>query len=154
DNNVGGLLSASIDFSGTWDKFLEPDLNSMKATSDLQIEQGRLVDFKPLESLAKFVDINDLKSIKFSSLQSRVEISKSIITIPKTAIKNSALNIDFWGTHSFNNDIDYHIQLLINDYLLKEKPNADDEFGLLENDPENRRSAFILMTGTVDKLRY
>ncbi|MBK6522030.1 MAG: AsmA-like C-terminal region-containing protein [Sphingobacteriaceae bacterium] len=152
DNNVGGLLSASIDFSGTWDKFLEPDLNSMKATSDLQIEQGRLVDFKPLESLAKFVDINDLKSIKFSSLQSRVEISKSIITIPKTAIKNSALNIDFWGTHSFNNDIDYHIQLLIGDYLNKKrKPDADYEFALVENDPENRRSAFILMTGTVDK---
>jgi len=152
DNNVGGLLSASIDFSGTWDKFLEPDLNSIKAVSDLQIEQGRLVDFKPLESLAKFVDINDLKSIKFSSLQSRVEISKSIITIPKTAIKNSALNIDFWGTHSFNNDIDYHVQLLISDYLSKKrKPDADDEFGLVENDPENRRSAFILMTGTVDK---
>ncbi len=152
DNNVGGLLNASIDFSGTWNKFLEPDLNSMKATSDLQIEQGRLIDFKPLESLAKFVDINDLKSIKFSSLQSRVEISKSIITIPKTAIKNSALNIDFWGTHSFNNDIDYHIQLLISDYLSKKrKPDADDEFGLVENDPENHRSAFILMTGTVDK---
>ncbi len=152
DNNVGGLLSASIDFSGTWNKFLEPDLNSMKAISDLQIEQGRLVDFKPLESLAKFVDINDLKSIKFSSLQSRVEISKSIITIPKTAIKNSALNIDFWGTHSFNNDIDYHIQLLIGDYLNKKrKPDADYEFDLVENDPENRRSAFILMTGTVDK---
>lgn len=152
DNNVGGLLSASIDFSGTWDKFLEPDLNSMKATSDLQIEQGRLVDFKPLESLAKFVDINDLKSIKFSSLQSRVEISKSIITIPKTAIKNSALNIDLWGTHSFNNEIDYHIQLLIGEYLNKKrKHDADDEFGLVENDPENRRSAFILMTGTVDK---
>jgi len=152
DNNVGGLLSASIDFSGTWNKFLEPDLNSMKAISDLQIEQGRLVDFKPLESLAKFVDINDLKSIKFSSLQSRVEISKSIITIPKTAIKNSALNIDFWGTHSFNNDIDYHIQLLIGDYLNKKrKPDADYEFALVENDPENRRSAFILMTGTVDK---
>jgi len=152
DNNVGGLLSASIDFSGTWDKFLEPDLNSIKAISDLQIEQGRLVDFKPLESLAKFVDLNDLKSIKFSSLQSRVEISKSIITIPKTAIKNSVLNIDFWGTHSFNNDIDYHIQLLISDYLSKKrKPDADDEFGLIENDPENHRSAFILMTGTVDK---
>jgi hypothetical protein len=152
DSNVGGLLSASIDFSGTWNKFLESDLNSIKATSDLQIEQGRLVDFKPLESLAKFVDINDLKSIKFSSLQSRVEISKSIITIPKTAIKNSALNIDLWGTHSFNNDIDYHIQLLIGDYLNKKrKHDSDDEFGLVENDPENRRSAFILMTGTVDK---
>ena len=96
EENVGGLLTAGIDFSGTWDKFLEPDLNSMKATSDLDIQQGRLVDFKPMESLAKFVDINDLKSIKFSELKSRIEIDKGVITIPKTAIKNSALNIDLW----------------------------------------------------------
>jgi hypothetical protein len=152
DQNIGGALTATIDFSGDWNKFLEPDLNSMKSISDLRIDQGKLVDFKPLESLSKFVDINDLKSIKFSSLQSHIEISKSVITIPKTAIKNSALNIDLWGSHSFNNDIDYHIQLLISELLAKKrKGSADEEFGLIENDPENRRSAFVLMTGTVDK---
>lgn len=152
DQNIGGALTATIDFSGDWNKFLEPDLNSMKSVSDLRIDQGKLVDFKPLESLSKFVDINDLKSIKFSSLQSHIEISKSVITIPKTAIKNSALNIDLWGTHSFNNDIDYHIQLLISELLAKKrKGSTDEEFGLIENDPENRRSAFVLMTGTVDK---
>ncbi len=151
DNNIGGVLTSTIDFNGVWNKFLEPDLNSMKAVSDLKIDQGKLVDFKPLESLSKFVDINDLKSIKFSSLQSRIEINKSIITIPKTSIKNSALNISFWGTHSFNNDIDYHVQLLISELLSKKrKRNADDEFGPVENDPENHRSAFVLMTGTVD----
>ncbi len=157
DDNVGGALNASIDFSGIWDKFLEVDLNSIKAISDLKIEKGRLVNFKPLESLANYVDIKDLKDIKFSTLESRIEISKSIITIPKTSIKNSALNIDFWGTHSFNNDLDYHIQLLISDYLSKKrKPDPDDEFALVENDPEDHRSAFILMTGTVDnpKIKY
>lgn len=150
DNNVDGTLNASIDFSGTWNKFLESDLNSIKAIADLEINKGKLVDFKPLESLANYVDINDLKDIKFQTLQSRIEISKSLITIPKTAIKNSALNIDLWGTHSFSNDIDYHIQLLISDYLAK-KRKPDDEFGPVENDAENKRSAFILMTGTVDK---
>lgn len=151
DQNIGGALTATIDFSGNWNKFLEPDLNSMKSVSDLKIDQGKLVDFKPLESLSKFVDINDLKSIKFSSLQSHIDISKGVITIPKTAIKNSALNIDLWGTHSFNNDIDYHIQLLISELLAKKrKGSTDEEFGLVENDPENRRSAFILMTGNVD----
>ncbi len=150
DDNVDGALNASIDFSGTWNKFLESDLNSIKAIADLEINKGKLVNFKPLESLANYVDINELKDIKFQTLQSRVEISKSLITIPKTAIKNSVLNIDFWGTHSFNNDIDYHVQLLISDYLAK-KRKTDDEFGPVENDPENKRSAFILMTGTVDK---
>jgi hypothetical protein len=41
---------------------------------------------------------------------------------------------------------------LISELLAKKrKGSADEEFGLIENDPENRRSAFVLMTGTVDK---
>lgn len=152
DNNIGGVLTSTIDFNGDWNRFLEPDLNSIKSTADIRIDQGRLTEFKPLESLSKFVDIKDLKNISFSNLQSRIEISKSVITIPKTAIKNSALNIDLWGTHSFDNKIDYHIQLLISELLAKKrKTNSDDEFGAVENDPDNRRSAFILMTGTVDE---
>lgn len=152
DKNIAGVLTASIDFSGSWSKFLEPDLNSIKTVANIIINNGTLNEFKPLESLSKFVDVNDLKNIKFSTLQSQIEIKKSLIIIPKTAIKNSALNIDLWGSHSFNNDIDYHIQLLISELLAKKrKGKADDEFGPVENDPDNRRSAFVLMTGTVDK---
>ncbi len=152
DKNIAGVLTASIDFSGSWTKFLEPDLNSIKSVANIIINNGALNEFKPLESLSKFVDINDLKNIKFSTMQSQIEIRKGLIIIPKTAIKNSALNIDFWGTHSFNNDIDYHIQLLISELMAKKRKNkSDEEFGPIENDPENRRSAFVLMTGTVDK---
>lgn len=155
DKNINGRLNATIDFTGQWDKKLNPDYNSIIAASDLTIERGELNDFKPLGSLAKFVDVNELKRIKFSTLTSAIEIRKGLIRIPKTTIKNSVLNLDFSGTHSFDNKIDYHIRLLISELLAK-KRKADDEFGPVENDPDNRRSAFILMTGTVDNpvIRY
>jgi hypothetical protein len=76
-----------------------------------------------------------------------------VITIPKTSIKNSAMNIDLWGTHTFRNEIDYHIQLLLSELLANKKrasKELDEELSLVENDPENRRSVFIRMTGTVD----
>jgi hypothetical protein len=95
------------------------------------------------------VDVNDLKRIKFSTLQSNIEINNRTITIPKTAIKNSALNLDLSGTHTFDNEIDYHIQLLISELLAKKRQKKDDEFGPVEKD-SNKRSAFISMTGTVD----
>lgn len=156
DKNIDGVLTATVDFSGNWNRYLEPDMNSMIAVTELKIVQGKLVDFKPLESLSKFVDIQDLKSIRFSDLNSRIEIRKGVISIPKTSIRNTALNIDVWGTHTFNNEIDYHIQLLISELMAKKRRQSDDEFGPMENDPENRRSAFILMTGTVDNpvLKY
>jgi hypothetical protein len=150
DKNINGFITASIDFSGNWDNQLNANLNSIGATTDFTIERGELIDFKPLESLSKFVDLKELQRIKFSSLSSHLEIKNSTIYIPLTTIKNSALNIDFNGTHTFNNEIDYHIRLLISELMAKKRKNNDDEFGPVENDPDNRRNAFILMTGTID----
>jgi hypothetical protein len=149
DNHINGIINAGIDFSGRWDKFLNPDLNSIQAVSDLTIDKGELNEFKPLESLARFVDISELKRIKFATLSSLIEIKNGIIKIPTTTIKNSVINLDFSGTHYFNNKIEYHFKLLVSELLAK-KRKKDEEFGPEENDPENRRSALILMTGTVD----
>ena len=150
DANLKGFATATVDFSGTWNNRLEADLGSIRSDCYLLVERGELIDFKPLLSLSSYVDIKDLQRIKFSSLQSHIDIAGQIIRIPKTSIQNSALNIDVWGTHSFNNDMDYHIKLLISEYMAKKRNKNDDEFGKVLNDPEDRRSAFILMTGTVD----
>ncbi|MBI3521117.1 MAG: hypothetical protein HY062_17385 [Bacteroidetes bacterium] len=153
DVNLKGFVTAGVDFTGTWDKKLNADLNSINVTSSILIERGELIGFKPLESLAKYIDVNELRHIKFSTLQSAVEIKNKVITLPKTSIKSNAINLELWGKHSFDNMIDYHIQLLLSELLAK-KPRAnkdfDEELSLVENDPENRRSVFIVMTGPID----
>lgn len=159
DKNIKGFISADIDFSGRWDKFLKPDLSSLLAISTLTVERGELIDFKPLESLSRFVELNELKRIKFSTLESQVNIKNQVISLPKTSLKNSALNIEFWGTHDFDNRIDYHIQLLLSELLSKRNQGnkvLDEELSLVENDPENKRSVFLLMSGTIDNpvIRY
>ncbi|MBL7920777.1 MAG: hypothetical protein JNJ40_10715 [Bacteroidia bacterium] len=152
EKNLKGFATATVEFSGSWSNALEPDLNSVRSNIDLSVERGELIDFKPLLSLSKFVDIQDLQKIKFSTLKSVVEIKNKTIYLPSTSLKNSALNIIFWGSHTFDNAIDYHIELLISELLAKKrKHKVDEEFGPVENDPDNKRSAFILMTGTVDK---
>ena len=157
DKNVNGYITADIDFAGSWDKNLNSILNSITSSAELTIERGELNDFKPLESLSKFVDLKELQRIKFSSLSSNLQIKNKKIIIPQTTIKNSALNIEFSGTHDFDNNIDYHIRLLISELLAKKRKSTnDDDFGPIENDPENKRSAFILMTGNIDdiKIKY
>lgn len=154
DKNIKGYSTANVDFSGIWNKALEADLKSVSATASITIEEGELINFKPLESLSDYVELNELKNIKFASLQSVIDIKNEIISIPKTTIKNSALNIDVWGKHTFNNEIDYHIKLLLSELLASKKrknKQLDEELREVENDPENKRSVFVLMTGTVDK---
>jgi hypothetical protein len=153
DKHLKGFVTANIDFTGNWSKALQVDLNSLNANSRLMIEQGELIGFKPLESLAKYIDLKELKHIKFSALQSNLSIKNRTITLPKTSIKSTAINLDLWGSHTFDNQIDYHIQLLISELLAKkQKANKsfDEELSLVENDPDNRRSVFLLMKGNID----
>jgi len=156
DKNIKGSATATLTFAGRWSNRLIADPKTIQASCNLLIERGELNDFQPLLSLSKFVNVEELKRVKFSSMQSAIEIKNSTIIIPKTSIKNSALDIEVWGTHTFENRIDYHIRLLISQYLSKKRKAQDSEFGPVENDPDNRRSAFILMTGTLDdpKIKY
>lgn len=149
DKNIKGYATATVSFKAEWDNNFNVNENSINAHTDLFIERGELIDFKPLESLSNYVDITELKQIKFSSLETTVDIKDKVIQFPKTQINNNVLNLLASGKHSFNNAIDYRIQLKISEYLDK-KRKKDNEFGPIENDKENRRSAFILMTGTVD----
>jgi hypothetical protein len=153
DNNLKGILTTHINFTGTWDKKLNADLSSINVNSSILIERGELIGFKPLESLAKYIDVNELKHIKFSTLQSAVDIKNKVITIPRTSIKSNAINLELWGKHDFDNMIDYHIQLLLSEIIAKrpkKNKDFDEELSLVENDAENRRSVFILMTGPID----
>ncbi len=159
DKHLKGFVTAHVSFMANWNEKLEVNTNSIRASSTITIERGELIGFKPLESLAKYIDINELKHIKFSSLQSNIDIRDRMITIPKTSIKSNAINLECWGKHSFDNIVDYHIQLLISELLAKKtraNKNLDDELALVENDPENRRSVFIKMSGPIDnpKISY
>ena len=159
DKHLKGFITAGVDFTAIWDKQLHVDPNSINATCSILIERGELNDFKPLESLAKYIDVTELRHIKFSTLQSAIEIKDKVITIPKTSIKSTAINMELWGKHGFDNVIDYHIQLLISELLAKRKKvnkDFDEELSLVENDPENRRSVFIVMSGPIDNptIRY
>ncbi len=150
DGNLKGYATAQVDLSGTWSNELDVDYNSIRSNCDITIEKGELKGFQPMMSLSKFVDVKDLQHIRFSTLQSQIQIREQTIFFPKTFIRSNALNLEFWGQHTFNNEIEYHFQLLLSELLAKKRKTKDNEFGEVENDPENHRSAYILMTGTVD----
>jgi hypothetical protein len=153
DKHIKGIGTCSFDFSTLWDRKFNCDQNSIEVVSDVTLEQGELNDYKPLEKLAKFIEMKELQHIRFNTLQTHLEIRNKTISISKTLIGNSALNVEFFGSQTFDDKIDYHIKLLLSE-LLARKPNKnkqlEDELELVENDAENKRCVFILMTGTLD----
>jgi hypothetical protein len=153
DKHVKGKGNFSFDFSTLWNKKWECNFDKLVANFDVQINQGELKEYKPLESLAKYIELKELQNIKFNALNCHLAISNRVIDISKTKINNSALNMEFYGTHDFENTINYHVKLLLSELIAKrpgKNKKLDDELLLTENDPENKRCVFINMKGNID----
>lgn len=152
NKNIKGYLTSKIKLKSIWSKYLKADLNQLHMLADVKLEKGELNNYEPLKALSKFINVAELENIKFATLENQIEIKNQLISIPRMEIKNSVLNVICNGTHSFKNDIDYHMRLRLTDYLAKKATKAkkeNEEFGEVEDDG-NSRSIPLLITGTVD----
>ena len=154
DKNVKGVVSADVQFISTWSKDLTLNSKSVRSTSNIKIENGELINFSPLKALAKYIHAPDINHIKFSTLQNNISIANRMIYIPHMDINSSAINISGNGTHDFDNNVDYHLRLLLSDVLGKKAKSNVTEFGEIEDDGLGHTKLFISMKGTVDNPNF
>ena len=153
--HIKGEASAQIQMQASWDdkfNFIAKDL-SLK--SYLIIEKGELIRFKPLENLSNFVSIEDLKEVRFSTLENTIEIDDNIVKIPNMEIKSSALSVFISGTHTFAQKIDYRIKLLLSEIISTKfrKKNTqiqETEFGEIQKESKIFNTIYFKMTGDAD----
>lgn len=151
--NLKGIANCELQIYTEWDKSLNLNPKSIEAQADLQINQGELINFSPLESLSNYISLSELKHIKFATLSNQIVIKNERIFIPAFDINSSALNLRLEGSHTFNNEINYHIRLMLDDILgnkVKKARRQQSEFGRIEDDGLGKTQLFIKMTGTVD----
>jgi uncharacterized protein YutD len=155
-DNIKGVTSTTLQFASVWNKKLELNKDKLYVFADLAIYKGELINYKPALALGKFIEINELNDIKFSTLHTQIEIKNQLINIPKTEIKSSALDLTISGIHSFDNAIDYRFKLLMNDVLWKKaksKKKENSEFGYVEDDGLGKAVLFLHMIGTVQNYK-
>ncbi|MEK6616470.1 MAG: AsmA-like C-terminal region-containing protein, partial [Bacteroidota bacterium] len=152
-NHLKGIGTAEVQFASVWKSDLSVDMNRIYVRSNMTIEKGELLRFEPMKALSKYISVSELEDIKFSSLQNQIEIKDQKIFIPKMDIHSSALDVTIDGTHTFNNEIEYHFKVLMSDVLFqkaRKSKKENNEFGVVEDDKSGKTSLFISMTGTVD----
>ena len=156
DENLEGLITADVIFAGSMQNNLVIDLNSIKTHADIMIENGRLVKFSPMQSLSTFLKVDDLADIRFATLHNQIDIANQVIYIPGMEIKSSALDLQLMGTHTFDNELEYHFTIALADLLssrFKTRNKGYDnqaEFGPVEDDGRGRTKIYVSLTGTVD----
>ena len=89
----------------------------------------------------------DLNKITFSTLRNQIEIKNQKISIPSMHIQSSALDVTASGTHTFDNIVDYKLQLLLSQLLGRKLKENRTEFGNIEDDGLGRMKLFLTMKG-------
>ncbi|MDR1181887.1 MAG: DUF3971 domain-containing protein [Bacteroidales bacterium] len=153
DKNIHGTAYSDVTFQAKLQKNITVVPSSIVSVIDVVVKNGELNNFLPLESLSKFVELNELKNVRFAVLENQIRIEHSTITIPSMEIKSNALNLSLLGKHTFSGNIDYQIKLLLKDVLGKKVKNKKqhEDFGEVLDDNTGYVYLHLLATGNIDK---
>jgi len=154
DKHLRGSVSAEINMNSKWSTTLQCNAQTLYADAVITIENGELINFTPMLALSKYVKGADLNDIKFSTLSNRIEIKNRQVLIPQMEINSTAMNLILSGTHSFDNIIDYHLQLLLSQLLGRKVKNLNTEFGTIGEDNLGKTRIFISMKGDASNPKF
>jgi len=152
--HLKGKIDSEIYLRNEWNKYFNPIDEHLYSFIDVKINNGELLDFEPLMMMSDYISVEELKRIKFSTLENQIEIKNNLIDIPFMEIHSTAIDIAGAGTHSFDNLIDYEFKILLNEILgnkfRRENKKKVSEFGVVQDDGVKGMTMFLKMQGTVD----
>jgi hypothetical protein len=152
DKNLRGKLNGTVHFFAQWDSTLHFIPRSLLAKGELEIADGELVGFDPMLKLSKYINVEELRLIRFKTLSNTIFIQNRLVTIPEMDIHSTAFNISAEGTQTFDNLFEYRINVLLSEVLFnkaRKKKKEMEEF-LIEDDKNNRTTIPLIIAGTPD----
>lgn len=152
--HLQGILTAEVDLGLDLDAGYLPVTSSIVALANVQVIQGIVQDYEPLQGLAKFIKAGNLDKVSLAPLRNQIYVRDSRIFIPEMAVNTDAININLSGVHHFDNQIDYNFKVLLSELLgrkAREARKENSEFGVVQDDGLGRTTLFLRMTGTSDK---
>jgi hypothetical protein len=144
--NITGRLSGSLSFLLPMDSTLIPLKKSLTAEGKYVLGNGGLINFEPVKQLSSFIELSELENISFEKMENEFYIRNNYLFIPQMDIKSSAADLAVNGKHSFDNDYEYHIKILLSEILSKKRKivkRNNTEFGVVEDDGLGRTSLLL-----------
>ena len=148
--NLAGSLSGKLSILMPLDSMLGPIVKTTTAEGKYTLTDGTLINFDPVKSLSRFIELSELENITFSKLENDFYIRNNYIAIPQMDIRSSASDFTVSGKHDFENNYEYHVKMYLSELLskkIRKKKTNSTEFGAIEEDGLGRTSIFLKIIG-------
>ncbi len=149
--NIYGKAHIDLDLKALMDPRLNIDPASLQVNASININQGRLRNYEPMLALSDFAAIDELRDVRFASLQNDIRIKNSTIFVPRMEIESNVMDLGLQGTHNFDNVVDYSIRLKMTDVMFngrkKKSRNSEFEDHLAVKESEDDPNIYIKLRG-------
>ena len=161
-DNLKGKVTSHINGKIRIYPDLIPDLDQSEVHMDVEVLNGKLQNYEPINMLSDYMGDKNLKNIKFDTLKNHIDITKGKITIPNMTIESTIGHMELSGTQDMNDNIEYYIRIpwktvkKAAKYKLFAKKNDEDlaaieDDEIIEIDPDKKvRYLNLKLKGTID----
>ena len=163
--NIKGKTTVQISLATVIDGNMNIDMDRLYSIAKFSIKKGELIDQPALIDIADYFESNKIvktvvdtkllkkkmKNVTFANLENQIIIDKGKIHIPQMILSTNVMDLNISGIHSFDDNVDYHLNFRLNDVLVKNK--NQDEFGPIKDDGLGVK-LFLHMYGNLSDLKY
>ena len=150
DRHLKGQVTADVNFEMTLNQNLRLYPETLLADISTVIRNGELNNFEPMKKLNRFLDDEGLSRLRFSDLRNDIHIERKTISIPQMDIRSNVTDIRISGTHTFDQQIDYH---LITPLRGRKKFTDQQAGSALDTEGNGQSKLYLKITGTTDDYR-
>ncbi|MFY0255749.1 AsmA-like C-terminal region-containing protein [Chitinophaga sp. 30R24] len=111
NNNLKGTVSGHIKSYVRLHPDLTPVLSETESQMDIEIWNGTLLDFGPMQAMAGYFKDKNLRMVRFDTLRNKLTLKNGALEIPNMNINSSLGYIEVSGTQSLDMSMNYYLRI-------------------------------------------
>lgn len=111
NNNLKGILSGEIKSYVRMHPDLTPVLSETESRMNIEITNGTLLDFGPMQAMAGYFKDKNLRMVRFDTLRNKLTLKNGILEIPNMNINSSLGYIEVSGSQSLDMSMNYYLRI-------------------------------------------
>lgn len=152
-SNLKGTANATLEADVYLDGNYQVLMDKLRVEADVEVGGGELIEFEPLLAMSRFIDVEELNRVQFDTLRNQLSIRNSKLIIPRMSVASSVLDVQVFGEHGFDQEMDYHVNLLLTDLLRRKQKKAKTFDGHEIIDEKGKTRLFLWIRGRPGDLK-
>lgn len=111
NKNIKGRLSGQIKSRLLVHPDLTPIINDSEAQLDVQIYNGSLTDFGPMQAMSSYFKDKNLRNVRFDTLRNKLTFKNGILEIPAMNINSSLGFMEISGKQYMDLNMEYYLRI-------------------------------------------